>query len=176
MELRAEEEAVLGVSSSRLALAVPGQAVPVATINDVLLTILPGAGHKISGKKKKSWAESREGGDRVSWKSIKSQREKKKWKVHFHGILQKLKTMCEYETKYLGCLGLKFLKQQQSGLKQNEESKHFYKIRSGFPEETGACWELTLQKIGLLRPVLTHPHRLEFMVTAWKRWHFLLKE
>lgn len=51
MELRAEEEAKPGVSCSRPALAVPGQADPVATINDVLLTSLPEAGHKIVGKK-----------------------------------------------------------------------------------------------------------------------------
>lgn len=64
MELRAEEEAKPGVSCSRPALAVPGQADPVATINDVLLTSLPEAGHKIAGKKnniKKITRESREG-------------------------------------------------------------------------------------------------------------------
>lgn len=66
-------------------------------------------------------------------------------------------------------LGTKVPKQQQSGLQQNEESKRFNKIRSGFPEETGACWEFTVQKIGLPRPVLTHPHRLECTVTARKR-------
>lgn len=49
--LELKEEAVLGVSYSRLALAVPGQVIPVAMINDVLLTSLPVTGHKIAGKK-----------------------------------------------------------------------------------------------------------------------------
>lgn len=49
-ELR--EEAALGVSHSRLVLAVPGQVLPVAMINDVLLTSLPVTGHKIAGKEK----------------------------------------------------------------------------------------------------------------------------
>lgn len=60
-ELRGE--AALGVSHSRLVLAVPGQVLPVAMINDVLLTSLPVTGHKIAGKE--NWAEIREGGDSV---------------------------------------------------------------------------------------------------------------
>lgn len=48
--LELKEEAV-GVDCSRLALAVPGQAVPVPMINDVLLTSLPVTGQKIAARK-----------------------------------------------------------------------------------------------------------------------------
>lgn len=49
--LELKEEAVLGVSYSRLALTAPGQVIPAAMINDVLLTSLPVTGHKIAGQK-----------------------------------------------------------------------------------------------------------------------------
>lgn len=52
----------------------------------------------------------------------------------------------------------KLHRDRHAGLEQNEGSKHFYQVGSGFPEDTGACWEFTLQEPGLVRPSLTHPH------------------
>lgn len=61
--LELKEEAALGGSHSRLALAVPGQVIPVAMINDVLLTSLPVTAHKIAGKK----LGRNQGGRRQQW-------------------------------------------------------------------------------------------------------------
>lgn len=64
-------------------MAVPGQADPVATINDVLLTSLPVSGHKIAGKKiiiikkKLRRKQRREGGDTVRLKAHKTPKREK---------------------------------------------------------------------------------------------------
>lgn len=84
LELKEEGAGALGVSYSRLALAVPGQVIPVAMINDVLLTSLPVTGHKIAGKKKlgRNQGGRRQRGTESPRKSWREQREMYMWN-HF---------------------------------------------------------------------------------------------